>query len=1417
MAEDWVPDTGGDWIPDAPEKKSKIQQLGGVARQIPGWDVEFFKGLSDVGRSLVVGPAAYALSKVNKVIARTWGGEEAANAAEEQTYKLLEPIMKPRSEGGEKMVEALSKYAIEPVMKPIEKGREYAVELMQKPGGSLIPFQTKMSKESAESAGDILELVTVFGGLPKATKIAKTGAEIAKVRLREAADLSNLEKVLEPVKEVQTFRPREGGEFIEQKAPPPPITEKPAEVIQPAYEYPEVETYFDIRGGVYPELEPWESYKDYTRSRSLWDDYHREAFPVEEAAPRTLTDYLEETSKMLKSAKEGEELLPPALEPAVTVPIDTPEIAVKKAAELGADPKVYAKGVGLDPDTIPEFPVEVEAPKKYYPALRVDGKVYRTAGGHRTYGDIPNSILVRAKEIDMGYVDDTGQFFTRLESPAEYGEIVSANSEAVKLLPPDPVEKTTLRSDPFGIQAAYAAIKKSSRAVGNLARYLEKTGELIRDYNPFVDKENLPQRQRTGVDPDRPVILAEPTDINAAEKILSPHMVFRNKFTLGDNPAIDAFKSTMSSFTNIKNSTAYIKEALRGIPNDSKNIVKAVKPLFDKNRTLLDSWESLKDREITLRRTLSKIPRHAEYERLIRETNKLEKTLEQARKKAAKMNREEFEKVKSERIYKWEQEFAKFTDDVKAAHEQGYRKAIEKMKTHTFEKELANRQRVIQRVEKAMALRMQRAKQIEDSIVRVPKYRKIIDDLKALNEEQMALLPQFEKMAVEHDAIMRRLAGIYPEARVYLHAAGELPADWGIKLNDKEMRASRMMRKYLDQTKKDLEQVGKWGIPVRAGTYMPRIFRELLDDPNTVGVLKNWQSKPTLLRFMPRLPNSRTWIPSAHEAMESYIPLVEHKIAMQPFLDRWRPFVDSLKNPNLKEYMNVWIDKNLTKTPAGFWDRMLNASVAFEYCRLIGLSPSVGFKHLLKLFGTPAKYGFSPSLSGIAQIALVPFQAGMEFAELKFPKFAEMMKSMGVESEKNQLRLFRHFVNQSDLLRTLNEIPGMREIQNRGFKLFRNILSQPVRAVEAFDNGVSVMAGAIKGDVKGINPAIIERAIWETILDCNFRAGWDQPLWQKNPLTRALTMFQMTPYKLAEFKYKLVEDAFKPHRDPATGKITFGKRDAFGTHGGAQLVRYLAIIGVAEAIARKNDTSVLELFAHPPFFRGLMEAKKEFPWIKTEPAEEWRAAESPVVAGIHEMGEKGIWEGLKSHFGTSRDILSDPRRLLETYARFEQAQKGRFSARYDTATKAMLGLARVPGEHDIVEVAKEQRREQRKEKQQLDPLIESYALDGKQEDLRKIIEIIRSYPDEKDQERLAERVLKRIEILSMPDSKWWEQAQKLSPERRAEVFYHKVKSLPPNKASEMIKQAQELKGFASERFEEKLEELMDESPAANTD
>jgi hypothetical protein len=496
---------------------------------------------------------------------------------------------------------------------------------------------------------------------------------------------------------------------------------------------------------------------------------------------------------------------------------------------------------------------------------------------------------------------------------------------------------------------------------------------------------------------------------------------------------------------------------------------------------------------------------------------------------------------------------------------------------------------------KEYARLMDRARILQNRLNKIPagdeKLETQIAEVLAQAEDQSKVLAP---MIARYDMIVEGLAKAHPDVRIALHAGDELPA--GIKLSKEETAVSDALRGYMEATRDRLKELG---IPViESKNYMTHLWRELLNDKNIPDKLK-FRRIPTLLRFMSRLPESRMWIPSANEIMAAYIPNAEYKVAFQPFLSKWTPFIEELQHGNLKRFMQEWVDENLNRRYETIAERGLNAIVTLEYVRLIGLSVSVGFKHIMKLANTWSRYGVSVNIPATMKAAKIPVQAAA--------------KRLGYKGKTGELKLFRAFVNSRAMVRALDEIPALKSLGMN----FRMIMSQPVVAVEAMDNAVSVLAGVFAGGKNNVPPEVIHRAIWKTILDANFRAGWDQPLWQKRATGRAVGMFQMTPWKLAEMKIQLVERAFK------------GQRDAFGTHYGTMLLRYLIIMGMAEGTARQYDTSVLNLFLHLPMFSHTLKPIKKPPYFEFQ----LKPSHSPVMAWWAQMAKNGVLEGSARHFG----------------------------------------------------------------------------------------------------------------------------------------------------------------------------------------
>ena len=496
----------------------------------------------------------------------------------------------------------------------------------------------------------------------------------------------------------------------------------------------------------------------------------------------------------------------------------------------------------------------------------------------------------------------------------------------------------------------------------------------------------------------------------------------------------------------------------------------------------------------------------------------------------------------------------------------------------------------------------------------------------------------------EHSEAILRLAKQHPDVRIYLAAANELPP--GFQLGPKEAQTAARLKSYMQSTRDHLESVG---IPIiKDKAYMPRVWSELMSMPDTKGVYAQLHGVPNVLSFMSRIPGSRTWFPSAHTAMRAYIPVAEYKIAYQPFLNRWKRYIDTIQQPNLKAYMTDWVNQNMFASRRGLLEKGLNAGVGLEYARLIGMSLSVGTKHLLKLANTWAQYGTEPFAKGVYNMGVrVPVQS--------------LMKRFGLQGRQAELQAYHVFVNQRAIIQALDEVPGIKQVDS----ILKKIVGQPVTAIEAFDNGVGVMAGIIKGGRKRMSTEEIERGIWDGILKANFRSGWDQPLWQKNPLLRAGTMFQSTPFKLTEFKARLIEGALK------------GQKDAFGTYYTTQLIRYALIIGGAEGVARANNTSLLNMFAHVPFVKEAIEPRAGFPYLRMRPLSKIGLAETPIGAIAHGFSQGPI-QGLKElGIGTSWPYLN-----FELLRKIGKIRDDEVPIRYPSPGRYLLGLPAAPTEDD---------------------------------------------------------------------------------------------------------------------------------------
>jgi len=402
-----------------------------------------------------------------------------------------------------------------------------------------------------------------------------------------------------------------------------------------------------------------------------------------------------------------------------------------------------------------------------------------------------------------------------------------------------------------------------------------------------------------------------------------------------------------------------------------------------------------------------------------------------------------------------------------------------------------------------------------------------------------------------------RLAKKHSSIRVMLASEGRLPEK--IKLTDREGVIVKEIKKYFEKSKQEMIRND---IPVRAGDYTPNLFKAALGTEEGVSFFSKKKNVPSVLRFQHRGESTRSWYPDMKTMFDSYIPAVNRKVAYQPFLDRWREASAEMP-PELSKYFDSWVDKELHYEQPGKIGKLTNFAVALEYFRTIGFAVRVAVKHAMKAPHTISEIGLRQTVKGI-------YRGPERLVE------STLLKLNLKEQASPKARLLSSFYNAKQIVQLL-EGSGLENAQS----IFKTLPGSATTMIEFIENGINVLATIDAGMSKGIAPKIIQKKTWESLLDANHRPGLDDFPWRRNnPGWRSMTLFLNTPAKLLEHQKKLLR------------KTLTGKKDAYGTPYGKKLVYILASIGLAETIARSQDTSIVEMMLHIPTPHTMIETAK---------------------------------------------------------------------------------------------------------------------------------------------------------------------------------------------------------------------------------
>ena len=405
-------------------------------------------------------------------------------------------------------------------------------------------------------------------------------------------------------------------------------------------------------------------------------------------------------------------------------------------------------------------------------------------------------------------------------------------------------------------------------------------------------------------------------------------------------------------------------------------------------------------------------------------------------------------------------------------------------------------------------------------------YKKLLDTI----EEYGPARKQFLKKV---DAVHRDLASKYAGTRIAL--AAEDTADFAARpwlkdmMSAEELEATTYVKAVFQRYKARMVEGNH---DVISGSYVHRPLHPAWAEKLNAEKLSELMYMPgesiPFTKFFSRSKSSVQLVPDIEYIMNKYIPDAEKRINWSKFWNSgWKEHAKKVSMfPQHREYWDMV--KSLTKpaetTRLNTW---ANRYYAFEAINLLGGSVSAAAKHAFKIEGTAAAFGLTHTASASPLATMYTGRIIREQLHMN-PNVSKIATKLGIPKIKEK-KLFDELLRSTTATsRYQNVIQEMELdaglVQRTSFmqrfdKKLQDISSTTggmIRVVEWWDRAHSVIAAAEIAAKKGLTATDAEYMIFDTILKNNFLGGSLNPLWQKDPLVRAVFMFQNTPFKIME-------------------------------------------------------------------------------------------------------------------------------------------------------------------------------------------------------------------------------------------------------------------------------------------------------------
>lgn len=474
-----------------------------------------------------------------------------------------------------------------------------------------------------------------------------------------------------------------------------------------------------------------------------------------------------------------------------------------------------------------------------------------------------------------------------------------------------------------------------------------------------------------------------------------------------------------------------------------------------------------------------------------------------------------------------------------------------------------------------------------------PQDRAMYDTIAKAKEEAKAKIAELEgtmkNFHQEYDEYAKQAAEKWSTARIALAVDG-----YGMKEGDAWLAS--MLSPQERQAVAELKELNRvyavrmeeTGHKVLEGDYIHHAAHPSVDYSADLAHLSKIASggdgaeAMRLVNFFHRSSGSRLVIPDTEYVMAKYIPDAAKRIEISDMWKMGKPggwdfirkqmqasggYEGALK---LIDDVRVAFDP-VDVTPASKW---LNRYTAFEVARLLTLSPSVSFKHALKLMGNWSIFPVETSIKSTGEnITLWNKWLAHDLVGDAFKgkdEVADLARAL--------THLHHTYASVSDM--APYEVPV--SLFDTFLQKWNTVGSSFVNGVERFDRGQTFIASMMMAQKKGMTPEQAMYGLMDSVLKVNFLTGPNNPKWLKDPFIRMMMMFQGTPFRILEQRTMLAYQAGKDvssslkllkqlRDDIKTGEANFKwhmlkdeltkSKDVFGNSYTTQFLKQMMVLG----------------------------------------------------------------------------------------------------------------------------------------------------------------------------------------------------------------------------------------------------------------